>query len=148
MKERREAQQRKAVAAPAGFGTCISCSQQLKEARSLLRQKVKKVEREGEGYLYYCAPSTSLRPHHHRVIMDELGQLRQVIEQWNQNRLDLFELSMPNEVSTKTVLVIEVSKWRLNESSACSDSLSSQVERRRGKDKERAATFLSLPLVS
>lgn len=45
--------------------------------------------------------------------MDELGQLRQVIEQWNQNRLDLFELSMPNEVSNKRYLVVEGPKWRL-----------------------------------
>ena len=31
--------------------------------------------------------------------MQDLETLRHIISQWNANRLDLFELSMPNEVS-------------------------------------------------
>ena len=35
---------------------------------------------------------------HLPAIFQDLEHLKQIIMQWNANRLDLFELSMPNEV--------------------------------------------------
>lgn len=43
---------------------------------------------------------------------EEREALRGVIQQWNANRLDLFELSEPNEVSITRVLFSRKSCWR------------------------------------
>ena len=36
--------------------------------------------------------------------MDKLEELRNVIKQWNANRLDLFEISAPNEVNSFSLI--------------------------------------------
>lgn len=97
---------------------------------------------------FYASKSQDMETMMENIAPD---QLRQIINQWNINRLDLFELSEPNEVSVKKreVLskfslsqqngVFELSKKKAVQVNVRASSLEERdlLSRRAGKNRER-----------